>query len=72
MDTPPRTRAGAPLAARRPAFAFVALAALLAGCGKSQSGSTADSPVEAQGSAAAKDAPQGASPPAAPDAPASA
>ncbi|MGK4005768.1 L,D-transpeptidase family protein [Sorangium sp. So ce1036] len=69
MDTPPRTRAGAPLAARRPAFAFLALAALLAGCGKSQPGSTADSPVEAQGSAAAKDAPQGASPP---DAPASA
>lgn len=61
METPPRTRAGTPLAARRPAFAFLALAALLAGCGKSRSGNTADSLVEAQGSAGATDAPPGAS-----------
>ncbi|XXX80935.1 L,D-transpeptidase [Sorangium sp. So ce134] len=56
MDTPPRTRPAAPRAARRPALAFLALAALLSGCGQSQSGSTPDSPAQAHGGAGAKEA----------------
>ncbi|WP_438019974.1 L,D-transpeptidase [Sorangium sp. So ce315] len=48
MDTPPRTSAAALRAARRPALALLALAALLPGCGQSRS--AADSPVELQAS----------------------
>ncbi|WP_437602616.1 L,D-transpeptidase [Sorangium sp. So ce590] len=59
MDTPPRPCAAASPAARRPAFAFLALAALLAGCGQSRSRSTPDSPVEAQGDGAKEASAQG-------------